>query len=1085
MSNKLKIFIILQLIFSITVAINVQTNQYRFKHLDKTHGLSSNMIKCIYEDKKGFLWFGTESGLNRFDGYLFKTFTHDKDDTASINDNYILNIFEDHRGMLWIKDVYVYNIYDPVTETFSRNTGEILKDISIPDTAVISDIIKDSKGNYWFLDANGGFYKYLPDKNETIIVKNSSADSTVFSAGIISKMVEDSQNNFWLVYKNGIIEKLDTYKNEIIYRNNFLSHTYNRSDLVFKMCIDTDDDIWLVTINDATGVFYFNTKMHTFSHFDKKSMNVKLNSNIITDIISDDKGLIWIATDHGGINLINKKDFTIQYIMNDIEDDNSLNHNSVMNLYKDNNGIIWAGTYKKGVNYYHPDIFKFRLYKKKLSDPYSLPYNDVNCFVEDENGNIWIGTNGGGLVYFNIINERFSSFTHDPNNPRSISTNTITSLFMDHDKKLWIGTFYGGLNCYDGKRFYRHLPDPLDSTSIASRNVWSIFEDSRKNLWIGTLDQGVQIFNREENKFYTFKDKKGHSIGTNQINTIMEDKEGNLWFGTTSGIYMLDKQSGTFVHYIREDNNPNSLISNGIYKIIEDKRGLIWAATRKGLNLFDKEHKRFRTFTKKDGLPDNLLLTLIEDNNGNLWIGSPNGLLNLVITEYDESDSLSFAFKNYDELDGLQGREFNQFSAYKTKKGELIFGGTEGFNIFTPDKIKLNDRIPNVVLTDFKLYGRSIKVNHRLNNRIILKKSISEVSEIVLKHYEDMFTIEFASLSYFHPEKNKYAYNLEGFSSEWLLVDGKSREATYTNLDPGKYVFRVKGSNNDGIGNEKGTSINIIITPPFWNTVWFRLLAIIFFTALFFAYLRIRTARFRKLNRELEQRVLERTTQLQETNEELESFSYSVSHDLRGPLRGMDGFSQALLEEYYDKLDEKGKDYLRRIRKGSQRMGNLIDDLLKLSRLSRSEMHFVRINLTQLFQSIAQEYQETYPERQVEFIIAGDLFVKGDYPLLKIMLRNLIDNAWKFTSKSLHAKIEFGFISENANNVFFIRDNGIGFNINYSEKLFEVFYRQHKGYEGTGIGLATVKHIIYRHGGKIWAEGKINEGATFYFTFGN
>jgi light-regulated signal transduction histidine kinase (bacteriophytochrome) len=306
--------------------------------------------------------------------------------------------------------------------------------------------------------------------------------------------------------------------------------------------------------------------------------------------------------------------------------------------------------------------------------------------------------------------------------------------------------------------------------------------------------------------------------------------------------------------------------------------------------------------------------------------------------------------------------------------------------------------------------------------------------------------------------------------------------ATYTNLSPGKYIFKVKGSNNDEVWNEQGVAIRITITPPFWQRWWFRGLCMFILVGMLYMSYAIRTARIRAYNRELEQHVFERTAQLEATNRELEAFTYSVSHDLRAPLRGMDGFSQVLVEDYSEKLDKKGKDYLLRIRKASQHMGHLIDDLLKLSRLTRSEMHFGQVNLSQLVKSIAHEYQQTHPKRNVQFVIAEDLCAKGDAPLLEVMLRNLIDNAWKFTSKTPDAKIEFGVTQKNGRNVYYLRDNGIGFDMNFSSKLFEIFQRQHTEFEGTGIGLVTVKRIVQRHGGTIWAEGKINEGATFYFT---
>ncbi|MBN2103624.1 GHKL domain-containing protein [bacterium] len=1101
--NVLLKILILSIWISMT-PIQAMMHQYRFKHIDKRHGLTNNQIKCIYKDSRGFLWFGTVSGLNRFNGHSIRTYRHDNNNPRSISDNFIMNITEDHRGKLWIEAMNVMNVYDPITDTFSQNTQKAQKALSIPDTADIRDIIRDHQGNFWYFSSTT-IYQYV-SKNSRIVAVACDSSAALQSAGSLSAAAENSQGDFWLVCQNGIIEKMDTHTCEITYRNDFLYQKYKTDHLLFQMCIDNDDDLWIANINAGLGVFYFNTKTNKFRHFHTNSRDIKLNTNIITDIVLDDNGAIWIATDHGGINILNKNDFSVQYITHYLEDDNSISHNSITCLYKDNTGILWAGTYKKGVNYYHPDIFKFKLYHHLLSDTHSLPYNDINGFTEDDKGNIWIGTNGGGLVYFDRVKEKFANFVHDQKYSNSISTNTIICLHIDHKKRLWIGTFFGGLNCYDGRKFTRYLSDPSDSKGLPSGNIWSIFEDSERVLWIGTLDQGLFIYNRDKNTFTHFTDKKGNSINSNQINSIMEDKEGNLWFGTTAGINVLNKKTGNLIYYTRNDSNPNSIVSNGVYQIIEDKRGLIWVATRKGLNLFDKEKQTFRLFNEDEGLTEKLILTLIEDNQGNLWMGTPNGLYHLIITPKQGSDSLNFHFKNYNEDDGLQSREFNQFSAYKTRNGELIFGGAEGFNLFSPDEIKTNLRIPDVILTNFQVSGRYIDVHDTLNGRVIINKSIHETNEIVLNHDENMFSFEFAALSYFHPEKNKYAYILEGFNSEWLYSDGNLRKATYTNINPGEYIFKVKASNNDGIWNETGTAVKIIITPPFWMTWWFKTSIMLILVLGLVVVVESRINRIKKQKTQFEFLVQERTkdlllanqelenqkTSIQkyaqaliQSNEELEAFSYSVSHDLRAPLRSMNGFSQTLLESYAEKLDEQGKHFLQRIHNASQQMGNLIDDLLILSRLSRKDIQFKRFNLSSLVESIVKDFQRINPTRNVEFTISKNLFVKGDKSLLHVMLRNLIDNAWKFTSTKHKGKIKFGMTSDQDKKVFYIQDNGIGFDMKYSDKIFEAFQRHNSEFEGNGIGLATAKRVVKRHHGELWAEGEVNKGATFYFTLGS
>jgi signal transduction histidine kinase len=415
----------------------------------------------------------------------------------------------------------------------------------------------------------------------------------------------------------------------------------------------------------------------------------------------------------------------------------------------------------------------------------------------------------------------------------------------------------------------------------------------------------------------------------------------------------------------------------------------------------------------------------------------------------------------------------------------MFFGGINGFNIFIPDSIKANPYIPKVIISDFQILNQSVNIGEKINGRVILQKPISETKEIVLSLKEYIFSIEFAALHYASPYRNKYLYMLEGFDKDWIKTDAMRRFVTYTTLKPGQYFFKVKASNNDGNWNPIPVELKITILPPYWQTWWFRIgiALMILMAAVGIHVYRVRSIEGQRKKLEIE--VTERTTELKRSNKELEAFMYSVSHDLRAPLRGMDGFSQVLLEDYAEKLDKKGKNYLLRIRKASQYMGHLIDDLLKLSRLTRSEMHFGQVNLSHLVKSILQEYQQTYPGRNVEFIIEQDLDVKGDTSLLEVMLRNLIDNAWKFTSKKPDARIEFSATQNKGKKIFFIKDNGIGFDMAYSKNIFDVFQRYNTEFEGTGIGLATVQRIIYLHSGRIWAESKVDKGATFYFIIGN
>ena len=459
--------IITTLILALTVCgIAAQPDDFNFSHIDINDGLSNNQITCIYKDSLGFMWFGTMSGLDRFDGYGFKVFRHDIRDSSSIIDNYITSIFEDHMGKMWVATRNGYNIYDPNTETFNRDPGSFLQKLNIHDES-LSKSIKDDAGNYWYVSPVTGLYKYDNQSGRIINIRHNPEDNSSIATDSVSDIYMDKKNNMWIIHHNGILEKMNCSSHSIIYRNTYLYNQYQGEFLEYGIFVDSDKDVWIYISNFARGIFYFNASKLDFHHFTISSPGIRLNTDIVGDVDQDNKGFIWIGTDHGGINLIDKKDFSIRYLVHDDNDDKSISQNSITSLFKDNMGIMWAGTFKKGINFYKEDIFKFRLLKHRTTDPNSLSYDDVNCFAEDDRGNLWIGTNGGGLLFYNRSDNSYTSYTNEPGNQNSISNDIIVSLCIDHLQNLWVGTYYGGLNCFDGKKFLRYRHDPAEKGSYS------------------------------------------------------------------------------------------------------------------------------------------------------------------------------------------------------------------------------------------------------------------------------------------------------------------------------------------------------------------------------------------------------------------------------------------------------------------------------------------------------------------------------------------------------------------------------------------------------------------------------------------
>lgn len=617
-----------------------------------------------------------------------------------------------------------------------------------------------------------------------------------------------------------------------------------------------------------------------------------------------------------------------------------------------------------------------------------------------------------------------------------LSYNQTLSLLQDRLGFIWVGTRFG-LNKFDGSDFTIYAYDRDNPNGLNANGVWSLYEDRSGNLWISTWGGGVDRF---------------------------------------------DPLTETFIHFRHNENVPGSLSSNLVWSVFQDSRGTIWVGTEDGLNKYQPATNMFATYRAKDGLAGDLVAGILEDNRGNLWISTNRGL--------SRFDPQAETFRNYDAADGLQSNQFWVRAAYKSNSGELFFGGVRGFNAFFPHQLVDNPYIPPVVLTDFLLFNQPVGIG----GDSPLPVHINFAKEIVLSHNQSVITFKFAALNYRSPAKNQYAYMLEGFDKTWTHVDSTRRRATYTNLAPGTYIFRVKASNNDGVWNETGTAVRLIITPAWWQTWWFYALCAAVVLGIFGVLYQAKAGQvqaekrlseiLQESNERLEIKVQERTAELLAVNKELEAFSYSVSHDLRAPLRAIDGFSQILLEEYNHKLDAEGVRYLQNVRSSAVYMGQLIDDLLRLSRVTRAEIRHETVNLSRLAEQTAATLQNSQPDRQVEFIIHPNLIVQGDPSLLQVVMQNLLDNAWKFSSRHPAARIEFGVEEIDGVKTFFVQDDGAGFDMAYSDKLFGTFQRLHHPDEfpGTGIGLATVQRIIHRYGGRIWATGAVEQGATFYFT---
>lgn len=1064
--------------------------QYRFSVLDIHSGLTHNQVNCFFKDQTGYIWIGTAAGLNRFDGSELRVFRYDSHDSTSINGNIINAIFEGPGGEIWVNTSNGLNIYDSEKESFNKEWEALSKRYGLPG-ASIEHIFKDSKGNYWFIQTGFGVTRYNPSLGTSRTFKHAFNGKGGIGSNYLTDIQEDSKGNVWLMHRNGILEKLDKESLEVTEQYGFFYERYDQQLLSYKFMIDSDDDLWVYLPSDSKGIFYFNHRQKEFLHFHQHSTNLKISTNLVKGAVEESKGIIWVGTDLGGINVIDKNDFSVSQVLHNSENKHSLVHNSIYALYKDREGIIWVGAYKNGVNYYHKNIIRFKYYKNYASMPESLPYADVNCFAEDEKGNLWIGTNGGGLLYLDRFTGKFTQYKHDPNDKTSISSNVIVSLLMAPDKTLLIGTYLGGLNRFDGKNFLHYQGETPNGDGLASDNIWELMKDKEENVWIGTVSNGVVVYNLSTGDFHQYKSgEDANTIKNSYVVTICEDRNGRIWVGGNEGVDVIDRTSGRIKSYQNDPENPESLISDRVLWIYNDSHNNIWIATEEGLELFDEKTDTFLHFTEKDGLPHHAILTILEDDNRNLWLSTPNGLSNLILDA--KGDRQEIKVRGYHENDGLQGMAFNENAALKLKTGELVFGGANGFNIFDPKSLVMNTSTPKVVFTDFQLFNKSLGIGEKQKGDVILNKSIAETEHITLAHNQNFFSIEFSSISFFQPEKNKYKYKLIGFDEDWHESDNSNRRVTYTNLDPGEYEFRVLASNNDGVWADQEKSLAITVLAPFWKTPEAYGLYFVFILLCLYTGRRMMLERERaKFQIQQERR---EAKQMHELDLMKIRFFTNVSHEFRTPLSLILTPIEKLLGQ--TKADDVNRKQFIVIQRNAKRLLNLVNQLLDFRKIEVEgiKLHTSEGNIIKFIEESVHSFSDLSEKKNIALTFHTDIEVMHasfDMDKLEKILFNLLSNAFKFTPENGNIAVEvscapsddMSVLSNDKKLIIKVKDDGIGVPKENQERIFERFFRNDmpKSFvnQGSGIGLSITKEFVRIHGGEIMVESEVNKGSCF------
>ena len=830
------------------------TDEYIFRQLTVDDGLSQSTVFATLQDSRGYMWFGTIDGLNRYDGYNFMVFTNNPSDSNTISDNVITSIFEDSRKQLWIGTVNGYiNKFNWNTETFNRYFIKDFFEVELEPPGgyyeyplafsrnmniSVTSIAEDQFGYLWIGTWSNGVIRFNPVNNTSIHLYNIPDDENSISSNRVTQVMTSKDGTIWIgTFGNGL-NKVELVNQSLEEQSSYhITHFKNEKDnpnslsddKIISLFEDNDKTIWIGTYSG--GLNRLNPDQRILNGEDPQFINYRtlentdncLCNNTVMEIVMDNSGYLWLGTFGGGIDRFDKKNSSFVHFSNDPMDPYSLPENDILSLAVDRSGILWVGSHiGEGVTLVRENRAKISHLKNIPGNSNSLNDDVVWAILNDENGNLWIGTYSGGLNRYNYNTGTFKAFQNDPGNSNTLSDNHVRVIKKDRFNNLWIGTYNGGVNKFNTStgKFTRYVQNDNVSNSISGNQIQDIFIESDSVIWVATFGSGLNKFYFDENSnislpevmVYRNDPSDTNSLSDDRTYDIFMDDYGYLWIGTYGG--GLDKmdRTGNFIHYKHEPRNPLSLSNDKVMVITEDSNHMLWVGTSGGgLNKFDRESKIFTRYSQINRLTSAVVYGILEDDSKNLWISTDNGLFKFDLNNEN--------FTHFDLEDGLQSLEFNGGSYFKDKSGMMYFGGINGLNFFYPDSIRTNSFIPPVVITTINVLNTRIK---------------GDVSEIILSHDQNFISFEFSALDYTNPKQNQYEFMLEGLDDGWNYADASRRIANYINLPAGEYTFHVAGTNSDGLWNRSGTSILITISPPFWQTWWYISLMVILIGAIIY-----------------------------------------------------------------------------------------------------------------------------------------------------------------------------------------------------------------------------------------------------------
>lgn len=1066
-------------ILGLKLLAGAQQKQINFTSLTTEDGLSSNTVISILKDSYGMVWLGTEDGLDKFDGTRFTVYRHNPADSTSLRSNEILSLHEDKKGNLWIgTSGGSLSLYDRTKDRFIHfPSGKIPNGIK---NNVIRSVCSDQNGKIWLAHFDGVEILDPATKQITDIPALTKIFSTVPDIHGMC-LFEDSHKMMWIGTTQGLYQYNANTKSIQCFSHFNADSGGITKNVVFGITEDHHGNIWVATNKGLISISPGSYNIKNYRHDNKDATT--LSSSEVNAVTIDGDNL-WVGT-NDGLNIMDLRTGTITRFGLDPRNIHSLSAKGIRCIYIDKQGIYWIGTIRGGVDKYDKNLNLFNYVKSNVFDDKGLSASIVSSFAEAEKGKLFVGTDGGGVSLFSQDTKLFRHYNIISKRNGVGNRLTVLALQMTRNDQLLIGTSGDGLFTLNpASGAYRQYELGAGLADINSNDIYCISKLRDGNIWIGTNGEGFSILKPDLTVITRYTpnprmpyDKKLPING--YIRDIKEDREGNIWIATHGGgIAVLEPATEKFTIY----NTLNSKLPNDkVQSLLEDSRGQVWAGTfGGGLASFNKKDHQFTVYSEKDGLQNSTIYKIVEDKAGLIWVSTNRGVSSI--------DLATKNINNFNYHNGLQNNNFFHGSGILLSDGELFFGGLDGFNYFYPASLIKNKNIPPVLITELRISNQTVAPSE--NGPI--QEHISIAKEINLD-YKQNFALDFVGLSYTTPEQNRYQYKLEGFEKEWNNV-GNTTTASYTNLDPGDYVFKIRASNNDGVWNEAGASIQVHVHPPIWRTVYayFLYAVLLIGILLYIRHLGIRKIKRRfaldqeKLLAEQERREAERIHELDRVKIK---FLTNLSHEFRTPISLILGPANSLLAQEKDQQSFRQLDIIRR---NARRLLNLVNQLLDFRKMEVQELKFNGIEgeLIGFVREVSDSFKDLAERKKIDFGFSSSinaLYTSFDHDKLERILFNVLSNAFKFTigggKIAIHLEETDATTAEQMWVAIKISDTGIGIPADKQEKIFDLFFQNTTDAsilnQGTGIGLSITKEFVKMHGGTIEVDSEPEQGTTF------